>query len=238
MKKIIVLNHKMNFEKDDIVKYIRNIKDMIPADKEVVICPSSCFIPYFDGKYNFKLGAQNGMYKVRSSCTGEISFEQLKSFNVKYALIGHSERIAHFNESNQMINKKIKSCLDNNILPMLCIGETDVEKSLRKTPRVITNKIKECLSGIKIDDSFIIIYEPVWAIGSGKIPNSKEISEIVNFIKDLVYLNYKVDIKVLYGGSVNATTLKTLVNIEELDGFLIGSASVDVEQIKRIFDII
>lgn len=229
MKKLIVANLKMNLTLEEANDYLDIIKKNIIDQLEIIICPSFPFLPLFKNK-DYKLGAQNCYYLDKGSYTGEVSPLQLKTIGVSYIIVGHSERRIYFKENNELINDKLKAILKHNIKPILCIGETMEERLLHKTFIVLKKQLNEALKDIESDmlTDIVIAYEPVWAIGSGKTPTSQEIAEVINYIKDLIKKEYKIDnIIVLYGGSVNLKNIKVITNIA--DGVLIGSASVDAD---------
>lgn len=229
MKKLIVANLKMNLTLEEANDYLDIIKKNIIDQLEIIICPSFPFLPLFKNK-DYKLGAQNCYYLDKGSYTGEVSPLQLKTIGVSYIIVGHSERRIYFKENNELINDKLKAILKHNIKPILCIGETMEERLLHKTFIVLKKQLNEALKDIESDmlTDIVIAYEPVWAIGSGKTPTSQEIAEVINYIKDLIKKEYKIDnIIVLYGGSVNLKNIKAITNIA--DGVLIGSASIDAD---------
>jgi triosephosphate isomerase len=229
MKKLIVANLKMNLTLEEANDYLDIIKKNIIDQLEIIICPSFPFLPLFKNK-DYKLGAQNCYYLDKGSYTGEVSPLQLKTIGVSYIIVGHSERRIYFKENNELINDKLKAILKHNIKPILCIGETMEERLLHKTFIVLKKQLNEALKDIESDmlTDIVIAYEPVWAIGSGKTPTSQEIAEVINYIKDLIKKEYKIDnIIVLYGGSVNLKNIKVITNIA--DGVLIGSASIDAD---------
>ena len=229
MKKLIVANLKMNLTLEEANDYLDIIKKNIIDQLEIIICPSFPFLPLFKNK-DYKLGAQNCYYLDKGSYTGEVSPLQLKTIGVSYIIVGHSERRIYFKENNELINDKLKAILKHNIKPILCIGETMEERLLHKTFIVLKKQLNEALKDIESDmlTDIVIAYEPVWAIGSGKTPISQEIAEVINYIKDLIKKEYKIDnIIVLYGGSVNLKNIKAITNIA--DGVLIGSASIDAD---------
>jgi len=234
---MLVLNHKMFLTKEEINKYIIEIKDRIPQDINVVVCPSNIYLPYFDGRYDFKLGVQNLFYKDMGAVTGEVCAKQLKSLGVSYAIIGHSERKELFNETTSDINLKIKSALNFGINPIVCVGETKEERLLRKTDIVLLKQIKECFKEVVIDSAITIAYEPIWAIGKNAA-SVKEIAETIDTIKEIVLKLYNVNIKVLYGGSVNETNIEQIFNLQCVDGVLVGSASTDYKKVQQIFKVI
>ena len=213
MKKLIVANLKMNLTLEEANDYLDIIKKNIIDQLEIIICPSFPFLPLFKNK-DYKLGAQNCYYLDKGSYTGEVSPLQLKTIGVSYIIVGHSERRIYFKENNELINDKLKAILKHNIKPILCIGETMEERLLHKTFIVLKKQLNEALKDIESDmlTDIVIAYEPVWAIGSGKTPTSQEIAEVINYIKDLIKKEYKIDnIIVLYGGSVNLKILKLLL---------------------------
>lgn len=233
MKKILVLNHKMYLTYNEIENYIRKIKDNIRSDLDVIVCPSSIFIPYFTGKYDFLLGSQNLCSKL---ITGEISGKQLKSFNVKYTLIGHSERKTLMNETNKDINDNIRESLNNNITPIVCIGETLEQKERKKTGEVIVKELKEYFYDIDVKEDIIIAYEPTWVTKSNKIPSNKYIYEAVELIKNIMLKRYNVNVKVIYGGGVNSHNIESLNKISNIDGYLLGELSTEPSKLLEIMN--
>lgn len=233
MKKLVVFNHKMYLDFYNIKDYITEIKDSIRTDIDVVICPSDIFIPFFVGRYDFKLGAQN---LCSTFCTGEVSGALLKSIGVKYVIIGHSERREKLKESGREINLKIKDALSNNIIPIICVGESYEDRELKRTGEVILKQLKEYLRGVEVASDIVIAYEPVWAIGSGIVPSNSDILEVVNLIKNAIYKVHNVNIRVLYGGSVNEVNVKELEKINELDGYLLGKVSSVPSKVLKLLN--
>ena len=234
-KKIVIGNLKTNMSYEKAIKYIERIRDRItyPA---VILIPTSLYVPYFKD-LNIKLGVQNIYFENEGSYTGEILPSQAKSMGIKYALVGHSERRKNLKENNQMINKKIKAGLKENMGIVLCVGESMEEKVLLETEDVLKRQIFTALKGIDDLKNIVIAYEPVWAIGTGKIPTKRELVNAINFIKDFVKeLKRGQEIKVLYGGSVNTKNIKSLNTIEEIDGYLIGGASSKPEEFIDIIN--
>lgn len=231
--KLIVGNIKMNMKFGEIYNYLNYFKDI--NSKNVVICPSYIYIPYFLN-YNFSVGSQNVCAYEDDGYTGEISAKQLSSIGVKYTIVGHSERRIKLKESNLDINKKVKSALNAKLKIILCIGETKEELELLKKDIVLRRQIRDALIDIEDISDVIIAYEPVWSIGTNKIPEKEELISTITYIKNLIYKDYKKDIKVLYGGSIKEKNILQLNKIEELDGFLIGSASIDPIQFTQIIN--
>ena len=233
--KYLILNHKMNLEYKNIKKYIVDLTNIDINGNKLVVCPSDIYLTNFIDN-GFIVGSQNSSSNKDGAYTGEVSALQLKSLGVKYSLVGHSERKKNFNENDQDKNKKIRLLLLNKIKPILCVGETMIEKSTNTTKEVISQQLKESLSKINSKDisNIIIAYEPVWAVGSGKIPSSNEIEEIILYIKDLIYKNFKVKVRVLYGGSVNNSNIERINRIKGLDGYLLGSISLDLNKLQEL----
>lgn len=236
--KLIVGNQKMYMTPNEVGEYLKCVIGKITTNN-VVICPSSIYIPYFL-KHKFSVGVQNVCAENEGSHTGEISAKQVSEFGIKYSLVGHSERRIHFCEDNDLINKKIKNLLEHNIKPILCIGETNEEKNLLKTNKVLKSEIVTCLKDIKPEyfDKIIIAYEPIWAIGTNRIPTMEEIKTNVKYIKEIVSKIYKAEVKVLYGGSINSSNIEKLNKIECLDGFLIGGSSTSPKEFLSIIEVV
>lgn len=232
--KIIIGNMKMYMNLKDIKDYLEKIGNL---KNNVIICPSSIYIPYFIEK-NINTGIQNIYYEDNGAYTGEISVEQIKSMNINYVIIGHSERRSYFHENDYNINKKTKKIIEKNLKSIICIGETLEEKSNNKTIEVLRQQLEIDLNGISknYQDNIIIAYEPRWAIGTGIIPSNEEIKTTIEYIKSFIQKNNNMDIKVLYGGSINESNIETLLNINNLDGFLIGHSCTNPDKFKNIID--
>lgn len=236
--KLIIGNQKMYMSLEDVSVFLKEVIGKIDSSN-VVICPSTLFIPYYL-KHKFSVGAQNVCFKNDGPYTGEISAYQVANLGIKYSLVGHSERRIYFDEDNDTINEKIKNLLKVNIKPVVCIGETNEEKNLLKTDKVLKSEIVTCLKELNPEDfnSIIIAYEPIWAIGSNRIPTMAEIKKNVKYIKNIVKKIYNADVKVLYGGSINSDNIEKLNKIECLDGFLIGKSSTDAAEFLKIIEVV
>lgn len=234
-KKIIIGNMKTNMNYFDIENYIHEIEGKMdyPA---VILLPTSLYVPYFKD-LNIKLGLQNIFFENEGAYTGEILPKQAKSMGLRYSLVGHSERRKELKESNQMINKKIKAGLQEKMGIILCIGETLEEKVLLETEDALKRQIFTALKGIDDLKNIVIAYEPVWSIGTGKIPTERELVNAIKFIKNFVKeFKNNQEIKVLYGGSVSSSNIEFLNKIEEIDGYLIGGSSCDPEEFLKIIE--
>lgn len=235
-KFLVVANLKMNMLVQDVANYLKKIN--ILENKNLVICPTSIYTPYFL-KQKYKVGLQNIHYESEGPYTGEISPLQASKMGIEFAIVGHSERRIYFSEDDIDINKKVLECLKNNLKVILCIGETNEEKDMMKTSKVLKRQIMYALRDVEDFKNIYIAYEPVWSIGTNVIPETKDLTSAVDFIRNIVYKNFNTtDIKVLYGGSVNEENIKELKEIKNLDGFLIGKSSCDADKLIKILQIL
>ncbi|MBQ8892069.1 MAG: triosephosphate isomerase [Bacilli bacterium] len=228
--KLVCCNFKMNLLKDDIENYIKVIHNYVDKNN-LIIFPS---IPYInDFKQNgFIVGSQNISFNEFGSITGDTSILQLKEMGITYTIIGHSERRKYFND-DIYIKEKINLALNNNVKVILCIGES-IKTNEQETYAILKKEIDDAFlnnTNLIKNDNLIIAYEPIWSIGSGLIPDNTCLTNTINYIKDYVFNTYKVKIKVLYGGSVNISNIDSLQEINEIDGYLIGSFSLKPENI-------
>ncbi len=231
MNKILVLNHKSNFTIKETKEYIENIPNTKAI--QIIICPSLIHIPYYKNHNKYNLGIQNIELK---NITGEINIQQLKDSNIEYVLIGHSERKNNYFESDKETNLKIKTVLQNNLTPIICLGETKEQKNNNQTKETIIKQLNTYLKDIKPSPNTIIAYEPIWAIGSGQYPEIQEIEDIIISIKNEIKKQFNQDIKVIYGGSITQENIQTLNNIQSIDGFLLGSSSLNINAVKNIIN--
>ncbi len=237
-KNIIAANWKMHFDIKEagIIAY-NMIKTISETDKtEIVVCPAYTHLDRLSsifGNSFINLGAQNMYFEEKGAFTGEISPTMLTSLNCKFVILGHSERRHIFKEDNNLINKKIVSAIEHNLTPILCVGETIEERNAHREFDIITEQIKSGLG--KVDKSKVIIaYEPVWAIGTGVSADNKTVETMHNFIKETAG-----DIPILYGGSVKPSNAHSLSQIQSVNGFLVGGASLipkDFNQIIKEFE--
>lgn len=211
---------------------------LLAQEKNFVICPDYCTIVLCT-KFLHNVGAQDCSENASGAYTGQISAQTLKELGVTHCLVGHNEtRHEHYTSHN--LAKKTAMLLIHGITPIMCIGEKYAHTASQEALAEIFPDLVACAQAIKAhapsnDQSLIFAYEPVWAIGSGKTPSIEHVTSLVHAIKKFAHehlAQYKT--KVLYGGSVTATTVKTLVCIPELDGFLVGKASLDMQELKKI----
>ncbi len=223
---LIVLNNKCNLTKDEFLSYQEKIATI---DEEFVLCPSYTHLANFNLQ-NASLGAQNVSTTEMGAYTGEVAASQLSSFNVKYCLVGHSERRTYQHETYEETNKKIKELLKYDIIPILCVGESKEEKALNKTKDIIEKEILGAIQDLSDSEKLklIIAYEPIWSIGTGNIPTPTEITEVLQIIKNIFPTN-----TLLYGGSVTEETVTTLQQCPLIDGYLLGGISLKVENLKN-----
>lgn len=235
--KYIVLNHKMNLEYNAIKKYLEKLTQLDIKNNKLIVCPSDIYLTNFIDK-KFIVGSQNASSNKDGAYTGEVSASQLRSLGVSYSLVGHSERRKYFKEDNQDINKKIRLLLLNKVKPILCVGESLNEKNSSSTKEVIFRQLQGAIEKLNANDieNLIIAYEPVWAIGSGKIPTNEEIETIIFYIKDLIYKNFKVKVRVLYGGSVNEKNIDKIKQVKGIDGYLLGGISLKLDQLQELIN--
>ena len=206
------------------------------------IAPPSLYIEHLKsviGDHDIKIGSQNIDLEETGARTGEISASMIKDLGCAFSIIGHSERRLLFYETNQMICQKLIQANNNSIIPILCIGESAEENESNNTYNVLQQQITEALENANELSSLVIAYEPVWAIGSGKTPNPEEINSVHEMIKDVVQSRFpKIGLKsVLYGGSVNYNNASSLFEQKNIDGALIGGASLDGREFALIANV-
>ena len=243
MKNLIAANWKMNKSVDEVVSFIDQFKGLIKDSKnEVVICPS--FISLYESSKlikstGIKLGAQNMHFAEEGAFTGETSALMLKNV-CEYVILGHSERRQYFDEDDELINKKIKTALDNKLKPILCVGESLEQRESDQTLTIIKNQLKNCLNGIgeKEIKNVVVAYEPVWAIGTGKNATPSQAEEVHSFIRQFLDKKYgNSDIRIIYGGSMKPENSAELLSMPNIDGGLVGGASLDAKSFSEICDV-
>ena len=247
MKKLIAANWKMNKNAKEAVSFAKELKKLAKEDKnaEIVICPSFTLLSAVADELkgsNIRLGAQNMHFESSGAYTGEISPSMLKEIGCEYVILGHSERREHFNEGNESINKKVLSALKNGMKPILCIGETHEERLKELTDDVLEDQLLKCLDGVKDIKNVVIAYEPVWAISKGD-PNKKaatkgDAEEAHLFIRQVlsgIYDEAAKEVRIIYGGSMKPENAKELLGMRNINGGLVGNASLDA---KSFFEII
>ena len=183
-----------------------------------------------------ELGAQNIFYEKEGAFTGEVSAEMVKSAGCRYVIVGHSERRKYFQEDDEIVNKKVKSAILSGLIPLICVGETLEEREAGKEREVVSRQLREALEGI--EGEVVIAYEPVWAIGTGKTATPEIAQEMHAYIRGILeelWGEKGRKVSILYGGSVKPSNIDSLMGEEEIDGVLVGGASLDVESFARIY---
>ncbi len=243
-RKVIAGNWKMNMLPGEAIEMINELTPLVKDTKnEVILC-----VPYTDLFYalltaqntNIKIGAQNMHFEESGAYTGEVSGKMLKSINVEYVIIGHSERREYFNETDETVNKKIKAAFKYGLKPIVCVGETLEQREAGKAVDVITKQTELALEGLNNEqvENTIIAYEPIWAIGTGKTATSEDannaIKEIRNKISEIYGEETASKVIIQYGGSVKSSNAKELFNMSDIDGGLVGGASLKAEEFSKI----
>lgn len=246
--KLIAGNWKMNNDIEESLKLVESLKSMSKDFDEkvtVLVCPP--FTSLFSVKeaikgYNIKIGAQNMHYKDKGAYTGEISPLMLKNMGIEYAIIGHSERRQYFNETDESVNNKLKAALSYDIIPIVCVGETLLQREQGLEKETVKNQISKAFKNIEPIDAknIVIAYEPIWAIGTGKTATSKEANDMAAFIRSCVAEIYgnqvAEDLIIQYGGSVNGNNANEILNQEDIDGALVGGASLKADEFLKIIN--
>ena len=238
-KKIIAGNWKMNKTPSEAVELVNLLKDLVNNDDvDVVYCvPAIDIVPVVEATKgtNVAVGAENMYFEESGAYTGEISAAMLVDAGVKYVIIGHSERRDYFKEDDVLLNKKVKKAFEAGITPILCCGESLEQRELGVTMDWIRLQIKSDLAGVTADQvkSMVIAYEPIWAIGTGKTATSDQAQEVCKGIRDLIAEIYDTDtaeaVRIQYGGSMNAGNAAELLAKPDIDGGLIGGASLKAD---------
>lgn len=233
----------MNETLNEAISLVKGIlSNNLDESVEKVICVPSLYVTEIKKLLNgtsLKLGVQNMYFKEKGAFTGEISPTMLKSCMVEYVILGHSERRTLFNETDTLINKKVQSALEHDLIPILCCGETLSQKEENKEKEVIKNQIEKALMGISKEKikNVIIAYEPIWAIGTGKTASAEDAEKMCAYIRQIIFQLYKEqaqEVRIQYGGSVKIENIKELMKKENIDGALVGGASLDQTSFAKL----
>ena len=242
-EKIIAGNWKMNKNPEETKEYFKEFNSLVKdCNNKIVICA-----PFVDlaiakdtKEENIEIGAQNMHFEEKGAYTGEVSGKMLKAMNIDYVIIGHSERREYFNETDESVNKKIKTALNEKITPILCVGETLEERESGKAKEKVVSQIRKDFNEIESKDAskVIIAYEPIWAIGTGKTASKEDANEVCRWIREEIQNLYQEEvanqIEILYGGSVKSSNAKELFEMSDIDGGLVGGASLVPEEFAKI----
>ncbi|OPJ56434.1 triose-phosphate isomerase [Alkalithermobacter paradoxus] len=236
-KPIIAGNWKMHKTIKEAVEFVNEVKDKINnTDVEAVICAPFTMLTELkkatEGT-NIKLAAQNMHFEENGAFTGEVSPLMLKEIGIDYVVIGHSERRQYFNETDETVNKKTLKAIEHNIMPIVCVGETLEERETDKTKDVVKVQVEEAFKSVSSEDAkkVVIAYEPVWAIGTGKTASSKDANDVIGYIREVIKNIYSEDVseevRIQYGGSVKPSNVEEIMNEDDIDGALVGGASLN-----------
>lgn len=241
---IIAGNWKMHKTIEEAVAFVETIKPQVfGTDVEPVICAP--FTALKDLKKaakgsNVKIGAQNMHFEDRGAFTGEIAPGMLKELEVDYVIIGHSERRQYFNETNETVNRKVKKAFEYGIRPIVCVGESLEEREGAATKKVVKEQTEKGLEGLTKEQmrEVVIAYEPIWAIGAGKTASSADANEVIAYIREAIKQMYSEEVseevRIQYGGSVKPANVEEIMNESDIDGALVGGASLEAEDFVRL----
>ena len=246
-KKIIAGNWKMNMLPNEAIKFIDELTPLVKdTENEVVLC-----VPYIDLFYalltaqntNIKIGAQNMHWEEKGAYTGEVSGNMLKAIGVEYVIIGHSERRQYFAETDETVNKKLISAFKYGLKPIVCVGETLEEREEGKAEEIITSQTEKALKNLSSEqvENTIIAYEPIWAIGTGKTATSEDANNAIKSIRNKILNMYGQTVAnrviIQYGGSVKSSNAKELFSMSDIDGGLVGGASLKADEFAKIVNV-
>ena len=245
-RKVIAGNWKMNMLPNEAINFIEELAPLVKdTENEVILC-----VPYTDLFYalltaqntNIKIGAQNMHFEESGAYTGEVSGKMLKSINVEYVIIGHSERRRYFGETDETVNKKVKAAFQYGLKPIVCVGETLEQREAGKAEEIITNQTELALWGLTDSqvENTIIAYEPIWAIGTGKTATKEDANNSIKAIRNKIAKIYGQTIAdgviIQYGGSVKSSNAKELFEMSDIDGGLVGGASLNADEFSKIVE--
>ena len=246
-KTIIAGNWKMNKTASETKKFAEELKRLLPRTKwcDIVVCVPAVNIPAALKAFKdlrVSVGAQNVFYEKSGAYTGEVSADMLKDLGVKYVIVGHSERRQMFGETDFSVNKKVIAALEADLHPIICVGETLDQRELGVTMELIALQVKSALAGVPAEKArrCVIAYEPVWAIGTGKTATAQQAAEVCTFIRATIRHLYGAriarSVTVQYGGSMKLSNARELLAELDIDGGLIGGASLEAEQFIEIIN--
>lgn len=243
-KSIIAGNWKMNETPKQAVSLINEIKPLVAdAECEVVVCPPFVCLPAAKEALagsNIKLGAQNMHWEEKGAYTGEVSAPMLKELGVDYVIIGHSERRQYFAETDQTVNNKVLSAFAHDLVPIVCVGETLEQREAGQTEALVRGQVKAALEGLVIEAArrVVIAYEPIWAIGTGRNASPEDANDVIKIIRNTIAgmfgQDVAEDVRIQYGGSVNAQNAPALLGMSDIDGALVGGASLKARDFATI----
>lgn len=245
MQKLIVANWKMNGTVQDAIKWIADLQKRLDSVLSVEVAVAPPFTALYSAQVilqetQFKLAAQDMHWETSGAFTGEISPLFLQEAGCQYVILGHSERRRYFGETDETVNKKIMTTVTMDLAPIFCIGETELERQEGETGLILENQIRKGLKGLHLHDlaGLVIAYEPMWAIGTGLTATPSQIEETHSYIRNFLEKMYDAPtargIRILYGGSVNENNAGVILKIKNVDGLLVGGASLDAQKFAKI----
>lgn len=244
-KKIIAGNWKMNKTRDEALQFVYAVSEKLPHIDEVdsVVCAPFPLLRTLCKRQgdNLRVGAQNMHYADNGAYTGEISAEMLTTLGVAYVIIGHSERRAMFNETDETVNLKVKKAFEKGLIPILCVGETLEQREKGQEKKVVKAQLEKNLEGLNKNDieHLVIAYEPIWAIGTGKTASAAQAEEMCAYVREVVkdlYGTAADKMRVQYGGSVKVDNIKEILSMPNIDGALVGGASLKADDFVKLVE--
>jgi triosephosphate isomerase len=242
---IIAANWKMHKTTPEAKTFMAELLPKISnlQDVDVLICPPFTLISTVDQERDgsrILLGAQNMYFEEKGAFTGEVSASMLKDLQCEFVILGHSERRWVFGETDELINKKVLAAFENDLIPVLCVGERLEDREKNQTDQVILNQLENGLKGVaeQLLANIVIAYEPVWAIGTGKNATAKDAKDAIALIREFIHSRFGADVatkvRILYGGSVKPENIKTYMEQEGIDGALVGGASLEADSFASL----
>ncbi|MBH0163854.1 triose-phosphate isomerase [Fictibacillus sp. 7GRE50] len=246
-KPIIAGNWKMNKTLTEARSFVEEVKGLVPSAETVdsVICAPALFLDSLADESEgtpLAIGAQNMHFEESGAFTGEISPVMLKDLNVQYVILGHSERRELFSETDELVNQKTHAAFKHGLTPIVCVGETLEQREADKTKDVVKEQTEKGLSGLTDEQmkQTVIAYEPVWAIGTGKTASSEDANEVCAYIRSVVADQFSQDVadavRIQYGGSVKPDNIKELMDMSDIDGALVGGASLEPKSYLQLLE--
>ncbi|HNZ73923.1 MAG TPA: triose-phosphate isomerase [Bacilli bacterium] len=244
-KKIIAGNWKMNKTRDEALQFVYAVSEKLPHIDEVdsVVCAPFPLLRTLCKRQgdNLRVGAQNMHYADNGAYTGEISADMLTTLGVAYVIVGHSERRAMFNETDETVNLKVKKAFEKGLIPILCVGETLEQREKGQEKQVVKAQLEKNLEGLNKNDieHLVIAYEPIWAIGTGRTASAEQAEEMCAYVREVVkdlYGQVADKMRVQYGGSVKVDNIKEILSMPNIDGALVGGASLKADDFVKLVE--
>ncbi|MBS4174027.1 triose-phosphate isomerase [Bacillus sp. FJAT-49736] len=246
-KPIIAGNWKMFKTLPEATAFATEVKGLVPSTDVVdsVICSPALFLERLieiTKDYDVKIGAQNMHYEESGAFTGETSPKALEDLGVDYVILGHSERREMFNETDEAVNKKVLSAFKYHLTPIVCVGETLSQRENNETKKLVGSQVKQALTGLTEEQvkQTVIAYEPIWAIGTGKSSTAEDANEVCAHIRSVVADNFSKEaadaIRIQYGGSVKPANIKEYMSQPDIDGALVGGASLEPQSFLQLLE--